>query len=97
MAKQDTSKSSGAVGIAHRILSVGRAEIMSGAVAQKATWRGKAREGGVQEKVKVPCGTRWCVEYLVQTALLALTFPNNQRRCPEHEANSKHHKIDDDK
>src|SRR5262245_59418347 len=50
MAKQDTSKASGAVGIAHHILSVGRAEIMSGTVAQKATGRGKAREGECRKR-----------------------------------------------
>ena len=35
MARQDTSKVSDAVGIAHRILSVSRAEMMSSAVAQR--------------------------------------------------------------
>jgi len=57
---------------------------------------GKGKRGGVQEKVKARCGARWCVKYLVPTALLAFAFSNNQRRCSEHEASSKHHKIDDD-
>jgi len=80
MAKQDTSKASGAVDIAHHVLSVGRAEIMSGAVAQKTTGRGKAREGEHRKRPKpavgrggawgISCSRLTCLCFSQQSALL---------------------------
>jgi hypothetical protein len=52
IAQQDTSKARGAVGIAHCILSVGRAAIMRGAVALRATVRGKQERGECRKRSK---------------------------------------------
>ena len=58
MAKQDTSTASGAVGIAHRILSVARAETMSGGSGTegKRARKGK-REGSPGKGQSPPFGT----------------------------------------
>jgi len=47
MAKQDTSKASGAGGISHHILSVERAETMSGCSGTEGNLARKGKRGGV--------------------------------------------------
>jgi len=58
---------------------------------------GKRRAVGAQGRGKARREAGCCVGYVWQIALLAFAFPGNQRRCPEHEADGKHTKIDDNK